>query len=651
MARQARVQAERGQSARSPRTALLLAGALAVIATAYSSTPSGTFVWDDLTLIRDDPSVHQIGSPATYLGAGFWRASAQGNDFPRYFRPLVVASYAIDWQTWHGQPAGFHLTNVLAHLAVCALVFLLARASGAASGVAAIATAIFGTFPRLTESVAWISGRTDVLAALGGLGALLLYQPGPAGRWRRLGAAVALLLGLLAKETAAAAVLGLMVLAARGRDGRRWRDVAAELAPVVIASAVYVALRAAATYGAAPAWMAYSPGFRLVLPFQALGRYVAMIADPLRPRIGQGLLPIREPAFAILGVAAAIAIGWVAIARARRWPARVAAVAATGLGALTMVLHLVPLRVYAAAWDRFLYLPTACLAITASGLVDSAMTSPLRRRVVAALAGAAVLAFFPATLGRNALWTDEVALWEADSRAADPLDAVVEAELGGALFRVGDAERALGHFRESCRRVDALAARYPSEGLPDRCAARESIASALSELGDYAGARTLLETLVAEEPLVALHRFNLGIVSARQLDFDAAEGDLQEALRLHPSYPEAEAALRLVREVRSEWAQLPPPSSDEAAVVRARRGALDARIGRWREAANTYRAVAAAPDAPTTAIREAAMFLVRHDAPGAEQAIRRLEATNGTGDEALALRRYLSDRRVTPAAH
>ncbi len=101
----------------------------------------------------------------------------------QYFRPLVSLSFLIDHAIWGMTPFGYHLTNLLLHLATTLLCYLIARrifayglggtrsSSGCWSDsqgeVAAWGTAaLFGLHPCHTEAILWVSGRTDLIAGL-----------------------------------------------------------------------------------------------------------------------------------------------------------------------------------------------------------------------------------------------------------------------------------------------------------------------------------------------------------------------------------------------------------------------------------------------------------------------------------------------------
>ncbi|WP_372795321.1 hypothetical protein [Pontiella sp.] len=114
----------------------------------------------------------------------------------RFFRPTVIASYALDLKAWGGRyPLGLTVSNVWIHLLCCWLVgFILHRVIGA--GWAAVGGAvIFASLAAHSECIWYIAGRTDSLAALGFLSAWALHLSG-----RRWSALPFFVFGLVTKE-------------------------------------------------------------------------------------------------------------------------------------------------------------------------------------------------------------------------------------------------------------------------------------------------------------------------------------------------------------------------------------------------------------------------------------------------------------------
>src|SRR5262249_44542011 len=153
--------------------------------------------------------VRELRPIIEYFTVPFWSGAENGPSFGMHYRPLMIYSLALDYRLHGESPAGFHLTNLILHALNVVLVFLLARRRGGSGPVAAFVALCFGVSPRLAEAAAWISGRTDLLAALFALLALVLWQT--ENTLRRWLSAACLLLGLFSKEVAIAALAALAV--------------------------------------------------------------------------------------------------------------------------------------------------------------------------------------------------------------------------------------------------------------------------------------------------------------------------------------------------------------------------------------------------------------------------------------------------------
>jgi len=583
-----------------PRRSLLLAAALAVTISAYARAPQGGFVWDDRVLIVEPLGDAQAAAGPPSLLAPFWRdAGARGP--VSFFRPLTEATYRLDWAISGGEAGWFHLLNLVLHLGCVALVFHLIARRGGSTTAAGLGAALFGLAPRATESVAWISGRTDVLACLFVLGAFAVHTSEPTRLARRWSAAALLFLGLLSKEVAAVGLAGIVASEALAWRKGGWARAARGAAPALAALTLYLVLRRLGLGGQEREHLAIPWAARVAVPFEALGRYLLMLADPFRPRLQIGFLGHPDPGAVALGIAALAGLA-VAAARAFRSglpAAETAQVLAAGGSAVVLVLHLVPFRTSIVAADRFLYLPLAALAI-ASGR-SAPRLAPGARRVAALVALAAIPLSALATWQRVGDWIDEERLWSAAAATAHPLNGLPWNELGNVQFRAGRYQEAITSFR----RAAATGGVFAIEGL-----AGES--NALSEMGRLEEARTMARRVVGEEPGLAPHHYNLAIIEARQLDFDAAEAEARAALAIQPAYGAARRLLEQLAPLRSLASSLPLPRPSESLDVVTRRARLLGRVGREVEAIALYGRVAAAPDAAPGDALEAARYLVAH---------------------------------------
>ncbi len=174
----------------------------------YWNSLGGGFVWDDRFLIVDNPRIQSFSRLSELLTHDYVFIAETDLAYG-YFRPVSSLSVALDYRIWGADPFGFHFTNLLLHAASSLLVCLLALGLGARRAVAWATGWLFAIHPIHTESVAWIAGRTDLLAFLlaGASFGLFLLVERPGGTLaRRLaqGGSLALLaLALLAKEMAA----------------------------------------------------------------------------------------------------------------------------------------------------------------------------------------------------------------------------------------------------------------------------------------------------------------------------------------------------------------------------------------------------------------------------------------------------------------
>lgn len=610
--------------AHAARPSILLAGTLAAVLTAHTGALGGPFVWDDRPLIVEDAAVHGEEGLRPLLGS-FWRGSASLAEGGTYYRPATTVSYAFDWWRSGGDARSFHVTNVVLHLAATLLVALLAVRIGASPPAASLAALLFGVLPRLTESVSWISGRTDVLAAVFGLAGLAVHLGGRESISRRVAAAALALVAVLAKEAGLAAFAALAALELqRARLDGRWRRALRALAPAGVALFAYAALRALALHGAPAVPTAeLSPGARALTALQTLGTLARMVVDPLRPRAAIGLVGHFEPISIALGGAFAAAVGLAACwARRERLAPETCAALAFAATPIVLVLHVVPISLHVVTADRFLYLPAAGLAVAAARW--SPRLPPPGARAVAGVALTLATAFAWITLERGALWGDELRFWRTVVREAHPQNAVPNNELGNALYRHGLYEKALPHYERA-----ATLGRGTF-----RATALANVSSTLSELGRIDEARAIARELVVAEPALAVNHYNLALIEARGLDFDAAERRLADAIARFPGYADARRALVVVRGVREAWSALPPESASEPTGLRAQRARVWAKLGVGARAAAQWEKVARAPDATAAQLREAAAWLATRGPPdAAEVALRRAVAAGAASEE------------------
>lgn len=130
------------------------------------------------------------------------------NAAPKYYRPLLEIINYLDYSVWGMSMAGYHFTNYLFHVLNACLVYLITlqffKTDKNSTIYAAMAMLFFGINPLMCESVAWISGRSDLVGAFFSLLAVNCYfLKSP---FKFLLTPIFVLTGLLCKENALAVI-------------------------------------------------------------------------------------------------------------------------------------------------------------------------------------------------------------------------------------------------------------------------------------------------------------------------------------------------------------------------------------------------------------------------------------------------------------
>lgn len=175
----------------------------AVLIVFYPTIHAEVSLIDDMDMLN---WLHHSESDITRLRQILIPGGAHGG----YYRPLIGISFLFDKVFFSADPVIMHLEGILFHLINVVLVFFLTRECLSLLGKKQdgmppfFAALLFGLHPITTESVNWISGRTDIM-----MGNFVLFGAILFIRYRRVDqirylfpALFALLLGVLAKEAA-----------------------------------------------------------------------------------------------------------------------------------------------------------------------------------------------------------------------------------------------------------------------------------------------------------------------------------------------------------------------------------------------------------------------------------------------------------------
>jgi tetratricopeptide (TPR) repeat protein len=180
---------------------------LLVALVTYGNTLLNGFVYDDYTQIVENPFVHNFRHLREIFTTSV--GSFQGAEgILSYYRPVMSFGYLICWQISGPIPFLYHICNVFLNCAAVLLVYFLGLRLFDDAILSLTAATIFALHPIHTESVAWVSGVTDVELTVFYLVAFWVFLDLPRASnqryWaRRILMGVSFALALLSKEQAA----------------------------------------------------------------------------------------------------------------------------------------------------------------------------------------------------------------------------------------------------------------------------------------------------------------------------------------------------------------------------------------------------------------------------------------------------------------
>ena len=545
------------------KRAEIVSAAAAIVC--FANVLPNDFCYDDFKVVANNRLVNEPGQWLAIWTIDLWGSTPDhGAQRDLLYRPVAMTSYRMVRAVFGQGPLPQLALNVVLHALICAMIARLCRYLTGNEAASLIAGVLFAVLPIHTEVIANAVGRADLLATCGVAAAALAQHrvlcAGSAAQtksWLAM-AGVAAFIAIGAKESGVAIVPTIVALDVywchhtAQKTGRRWLSGAtsARLAPVLVASAIYLALRYHALDGRLHQEPPISKTVNILVdapPWQhALGTiqlWGMYWAKTLWPRVLalQYTINAIRPATSIwhphVLLGAVVGVAWI-VGAVLAWRHGRAAPALLFILLIAAYLPtsnaIVLLQVYFA--ERTWYLPSMWLTILAA----LCLAPFAHRRAVQLSLILIALAMTTRCWFRSAEWRDNGTLYAAAYR--DMSDAVGPLNLyGGWLLQHGRPERA-AELLERAVAIDL--------GFID---ARVNLGEAYLELGDARRAIEHLQFANAKQP--GYPRTERALERARQLAITQSAPKierLREAADADPSNVEKE--LRLINQLReSGW--------------------------------------------------------------------------------------------------
>jgi tetratricopeptide (TPR) repeat protein len=462
------------------------------------------FVYDDDAQILQNPLLHSWRSLPSFFTHQSWSFLYPAT-IANYYRPMFLIWLSLNRHLFGLQPAGWHVASICLHAAIAGLLFLLFQRHGFPPWIAFTSALYFGLHSAHIESVAWISGSTDLLACLGMLVSLLLWWRSIESRSLPLlfASLLAYCFALLSKETSIVFPFIIFTYAwlfppipCTGTDakGHSFADALRKTVPVALTAAFFLVLRSFVLGAPHGSGFTIPVGSSIASAPLLLLFYFRHLLWPAPLSLFYDLYPVQSFGwssfwFPLIIIASLFVLF---ICFAYRWHDR-----STPAACAWLLFPLAPVLLFSLfpandmAHDRYLYIPS----------IGAALFLAIALRVL--------VSFGQLTLRHLLL----------------PLSAVLALLASSTLLQLHPWKDDFSLYKHAC----SLA--------PNNSIACNNLAVAFIGHGEYSLARSVLVPVLRRDPNFALGNANMGTASYHLGDFPAAEQYLRRAISLNPASP------------------------------------------------------------------------------------------------------------------
>jgi tetratricopeptide (TPR) repeat protein len=519
-----------------PRHETVLLSLLAVIIILiYSGTLTTPFIFDDHNNIRDNPHI-RIPS------LSFKNLAWAGFESPEANRPVANISFALNYY-FHGYNlVGFHVVNILIHLASGIFLYAFVKATfrtpallarHAMSGWVPFFTAfIWLVHPLQTQSVSYLVQRMNSLAAMFYVLAMLLYvkfrlNAGNRSKWLFLAGCI--VTGLLAFGTKeiSATLPGFIILyewyffqgLSRLWAKRQVLILAGVGLFIIVISLIYFGddpfARILNSYNRRDFTLVQ----RVLTQFRVVILYISLLIWPQPGRLNLdhdiGLsYSLTNPITTLGSITVIIGLIFLALRLAKREPL-ISFCILWYFGNLIIESSIIGLEL---VFEHRNYLPSMLATLLVVNLVFRYL-KPAWLGVVALCVMGTLFTVW--TFERNKVWSDEISLYR-DCVEKAPGKARPYNNLGAALSRAGNLAEAAEQFKHALKIK------------PDYVDAHYNLGYALSRQGNLAGGIDQFAETLRLDPKNFKALNNMGVVLALQGRYGQAVNYFEAALKQNP---------------------------------------------------------------------------------------------------------------------
>ena len=496
--------------------------------------------YDDDKYVSENPHVLN-GLSSDDLSWAFTTGQASN------WHPATWLSLMLDRQlfcaaslTGGANPAGFHITNLILHIANILLLFMVLKKMTGALWQSAFVAALFALHPMHVESVAWIAERKDVLSTFFWLLAMLAYvqyvkKPGAA---RYLLVLLIFALGLMAKPMLVTLPFVLLLLDYWPLERKISRHLLVEKIPFFALSVISSVITFLVQQNTAMADIdAFSLNGRIANVFLSYAQYIGKMFWPQNLAVFYPFSTASFPfwqaascALLLLGISFFV----ICLGRNQRY---------LPVGWFWFVVTLIPvigivqvgLQAYA---DRYTYIPYIGLFIMLAWSLPQLLSKLIYRKIVLGSSMVILLTTFGICAHRQTgYWKNSVTLFSHTIKVTQN-NYVAYNNLGNDYARLGRFTEATGAYKQAIKsKPDYIEAYFGLEFIYDQLGNYKEAVEVCKQAVRLSSAHADVETKI--NPNFARAYLNLGVAYDGLGRFTEAIDAYKQAVKIKPDLAEA----------------------------------------------------------------------------------------------------------------
>lgn len=451
-----------------------------------------------------------------------------------YYRPLLLVDFIIEHTFFGTSPWGFHLSNLLFHILTVCLLFIFFKKISIREETALILAAVFAVHPVLTQAVAWIPGRNDMMLMIFFLAVLIFTiqyfrcseKDNKSTKWIYFVLQfLFLLLALFTKETAVVVplVTALVVVYVLKKP---WKSFLPFVLTGVLAIFIWFISRSMATLLNEPTTMTklVSTGISRI---PAMIQYVGKIFFP----VNLSVYPLMEDTTMVWGLVAVVLLaGLVMYSKSYFKPITI-------IGLLWFLIFLAPVLVVPKSlndqvFEHRLYIPIAgMLLILSQTILFSDKFKGLYRMIIAV---AIILVFAVISFTRISLFKNEDNFWRM--AAQDSPHAIMPRMMlvNGTTLTPEEKEK----IRKECYSIDQ-----------DQMMVHYTLGKIYMQLNQDDSAKRHFYLELPYSQFSDIY-YQLGLIYSRQKNSDSTIFCLEKVVSLEPQHPNTPNMQGMIRSLK-----------------------------------------------------------------------------------------------------